>query len=80
MEENNTEPVSTAAVIRLNTDQPKEKRLKLSINWDRCLCHGSSTSVGKLEKFTETSWKKFCQAAKRRQDDIYELLREYIGG
>jgi len=37
-------------------------------------------SVGRLDKFTETSWQKFCQAAKRQQDDVYELLRDYTDG
>jgi len=40
----------------------------------------TSSSVGRLEKFTETSRQKFCQTAKRQQDDVYELLRDYIDG
>jgi len=67
--ESQVDPVAAAAVFRF--DQPEGKRPKLSINWDRCLCHGTSSSVGKMEKFTETSWQKFCQAAKCRQDDVY---------
>jgi len=59
---------------------PEGKRLRLSINWDKCLCHGFSSSVGKLEKFTQTSWQKFCQAATRRQDGIYDLFKDYIDG
>ncbi len=74
------DPVGAAAVFRFDTDQPEGKRTKFSLNWDKCLCHGRSSSVGKLEKFTETSWHKFCQAAKRRRDDVYQLMREYIDG
>ena len=53
--ESQVDPVAAAAVFRFDADHPQEKHPKLSINWDRCLCHGTSSSVGKLEKFTETS-------------------------
>jgi len=39
------DPVAAAAVFRFDAHQPEGKRPKLSLNWDRCLCHGTSSVV-----------------------------------
>jgi hypothetical protein len=62
------------------TTPPDGKQPRISVNWDKCLCHGYSTTVGKLENFTQVSWDKFCNAAKRRQDDLNHKLQDYITG
>ena len=31
-------------------------------------------------KFTQQSWNRFCEAAKWRQDSIYDRLKDYISG
>jgi len=56
------------------------KRLKLTIRWDQCLSHGYSSTKGEVEKFAQQSWNRFCEAAKRRQDSIYDRLKDYISG
>ena len=54
-----------------------KKKRRLSVNWDKCLCHSYSSSGGNLELFTQKSWGSLCMAAKRRQDDRC-VLKEYI--
>ena len=54
-----------------------KKKRRLSVNWDKCLCHSYSSSGGNLELFTQKSWGRLCMAAKRRQDDRC-VLKEYI--
>ena len=52
------------------TAQNCPQKRRLSVNWDKCLCHGFLSSGGKLERFTQKSWDRLCMAAKRRQDDV----------
>ena len=41
---------SVPSVFRLDAalEAPDVKRQKLSVNWEQCLCHGYSSSVGAL--------------------------------
>jgi hypothetical protein len=75
-----TQELPSVFSLDQSTNPPDGKRPRISVNWDKCLCHGYSTTVGKLENFTQVSWDKFCNAAKRRQDDIYYKLQDYITG
>ena len=51
-----------------------------SVNWDKCICHGNSENPGNEVQFTDISWIKLCESAKRRRDHIYDKLRVYIDG
>ena len=51
-----------------------------SVKWDTCICHGYSENPGNEVKFTDISWTKLCEAAKRRRDHVYDTLRPYIDG
>ena len=71
------EPVQTVFDFDTNTYRPEE-RIKLSVNWDTCACHGFSSNPGQLEIFTEKSWAKLCNTAIRRKELVFEKLQEYI--
>ena len=73
------EPVQAVFDFDTNTHRP-EKRTKLSVNWDTCICHGFSSNPDQLERFTEQSWAKLCNAAIRRKDLVPEKLQYYING
>ena len=51
-----------------------------SVKWDKCICHGYSENPGNEVQFTDISWTKLCESAKRRRDHIYDKLRAYIYG
>ena len=51
-----------------------------AVKWNQCICHGYSENPGKEVRFTPASWTKLCDAAKRRQDHVYDALKPYIDG
>ena len=51
-----------------------------SVKWNKSICHGYSENPGNEVQFTDISWTKLCESAKRRRDHIYEKLRAYIDG
>ena len=46
----------------------------------KCICHVYSKNPGNEVQFTDISWAKLCESAKRRRDHIYDKLRTYIDG
>ena len=51
-----------------------------SVKWDKCICHGYSENPGNEVQFTDISWTKLCESAKRHCDHIYDKFRAYIDG
>ena len=45
------------------------------VNLSKCLCHKEGTA-GKMTQFTVISWQTFHRAAKERDDEIYNLLKD----
>lgn len=66
------------SLIRLG---PPQQRTSRDIEWTSCLIHRQTNSkCGKSEAWTVTSWDRFCNAARERQDEIYDSLKDYIDG
>ena len=52
----------------------------MTVEWDKCICHGYSENPDNEVQLTDTSWIKLCESAKNRRDHSYYKLRAYIDG
>lgn len=71
-------PIPTS-VIKLEPSEDRQTS-DTCIDWTSCLVHRTKLKCGPCESWSEVSWERFCTAARERQDEIYNLFKDYIDG